>query len=164
MAFDCYLTIEGVEGETTTSVHPGAMEVLAYSHGLAHTAGLIRGANGGVNSIAAHKDLVIVKSVDKATPNLAMACSSGTRYPRATLEACRASGYGDGSIETYWTIELEDVYIRSINFSASPSDHFPQESVALAYSAITWTYFLTDHHTGQPRGQNTATVSLADGS
>jgi type VI secretion system secreted protein Hcp len=159
MAFDCFLEIEGIRGESSDEAHRNAIELIGYSHSVTHTAGLTRGASGGFDSVADHKDFVITKSVDQTTPQLAAACSQGTRYNSAKVQVARATG----DKETYWEIEMTDVYVRSISFSATEDGDLPTESVALAYSAITWTYYLFDHKTGQPRGRNQTTADLTQG-
>jgi len=68
-----------------------------------------------------------------------------------------------GDKDTYWEIEMRNVYIRSIEFRAASDGDLPTESVALAYSEITWTYYLVDHKTGRPLGRNQTTVNLAEG-
>jgi len=59
MAFDCFLEFEGVRGECSDTAHPNAIEVIGYTHGMTRTAGLTRGASGGFESVADHKDFVI---------------------------------------------------------------------------------------------------------
>jgi type VI secretion system secreted protein Hcp len=159
MAFDCFLEIEGVQGECSDEAHANAIELIGYSHGMTHTTGLARGSSCGFDSVADHKDFVITKSVDQTTPQLAAACSSGARYNSAKVEVARATG----DKGTYWEIEMTGVYVRSMTFNAAQGGELPTETVALAYSKITWTYYLSDHKTGRSRGTNQTTVDLTQG-
>ena len=38
MAFDAFLKIEGIEGESTDKVHPGEIEIQSFSWGVSNTA------------------------------------------------------------------------------------------------------------------------------
>ena len=160
MAFDCFLSIEGIQGECSDEAHRNAIELVGYNHSVTHTAGLTRGPSGGFDSVADHKDFVITKSVDQTTPQLAAACSQGTRYNSAKVEVARATG----DKATYWEIEMKDVYIRSVAFNAAQDGDLPTETVALAYSKIVWTYYLFDHKTGRSRGTNQTSADLTQGS
>ena len=157
MAFDCFLEIEGIRGECSDEAHRTAIEVMGYAHGIAHTGGMTGGGAG--SPVADHKDFVVQKTVDQTTPILAQACSRGTRYPTAKIQVARATK----EKETYWEIEMRNVFIRSIQFAASSDGDLPTESIALGYTEIVWTYYLFDHKTGRPLGQNRAMVSLETG-
>ena len=72
-AFDCFLKIEepGFEGECTDAGHEGWIEFLAYSHGVSQPAeGGHSSGGGAVTERCEHKDVTVVKLLDKASPKL----------------------------------------------------------------------------------------------
>ena len=76
-----------------------------------------------------HKDIVVSKLADLATPILLQTCSSGKTIPKAKLEFLRADGQGERV--KYFEIELENVLIGSVSpngtrrYSACPPGTWP---------------------------------------
>jgi type VI secretion system secreted protein Hcp len=93
MAFDAFLKIDGIPGESTDDGHTDWIEVLSYSCGISQNASASASSGGGATAERADfSELSIVKSLDKASPKLAVACADGTHIASVVLELCRAGG------------------------------------------------------------------------
>jgi type VI secretion system secreted protein Hcp len=132
-AFDVFLKLEGIEGESTDSKHPKEIEVLSFSHGVSTPAPLPGGGGGK----ASFSDINITKVVDKSTPTLYLKCAQGTHIKEALLVLRKS---GESGFEFY-KIRLTDVLITSVQTSGSSGgDNRPVESISLNFAKIEWTY------------------------
>jgi type VI secretion system secreted protein Hcp len=123
-AIDAYLKIDGVPGESKDVGHQDWIEVSSFSFGGSH-GGAAEARGGGAGKVAVH-DISITKKIDKASPTLFRATTSGRHFPTVTLEA-RRSG------EAYLTYTLEDVMITGVHVSGD------RETVTLSYARLTTT-------------------------
>lgn len=132
-AFDMFLKLDGIEGESVDARHPKEIEVLSFSQGVS-TPPPLPGGGGGRASFS---DLSITKLVDKSTPTLYLKCAQGAQIKEAVL-VLRLSG---GSSLEFYKIKLTDVLITSVQTSGSSGgDNRPVESISLNFSKIEWTY------------------------
>jgi type VI secretion system secreted protein Hcp len=155
MAFDAFLKIEGIPGESTDDNHLDWIELHSFSHGLLQRASGSASSGGARTSQRCdHEDFVVVKDLDKASPKLALYCCNGTHIPEITLELCRATG----EQQKYMEYVLRDVIVSSVRPTGNPGGEaaLPQEEVAFNYAKIEWTYTELDHETGASKGNITA--------
>lgn len=138
MAIDVYLQIDGIKGESTDGTHKDWIEcksvqwqVIQPKSATASTAG------GHTAERCEHKDIVVTKLADLASPLLLQNCSSGKTIPKAKLEFMRADGKGDRI--KYFEIELENVLIGGVAPTIVEGDIL-QESLNLKYSKVKWKY------------------------
>jgi type VI secretion system secreted protein Hcp len=133
-AFEIFLKLDGVEGESIDAKHPKEIEVLSFSHGLSMPPPLPGGGGGGKASFS---DFNITKLVDKSTPILFLKCAQGAHINEAllVLRQSGASGF------EFYKIKLTDVLITSVQTSGSSGgDNRPVESISLNFTKIEWTY------------------------
>ncbi len=147
MAFDAFLKIDGVEGESTDDSHDKWIEVLSVSHALTQQSTGPSGGGAHSGGRVDHADITVVKSMDASSPQLCLACCNGKSHPTAVIEYCRA---GEKK-QRFYKLELTDVVITSISPFASGGGDFPQEEMTLTYGTIKWTYTKTDTR-GKPGG------------
>lgn len=151
MAFDTFLQIEGVPGESSDENHPEWIEILSYSHGVSQP-GSGSVSSGGARSAerSEHQDFSIVKALDKATPKLNLYCCNGTHVPEVTIELCRATG----EKQKYMEYKMSDVLVSSVRpgGSSQGGENLPLEEVTFNYGKMEWTYTETDHKTGAAKG------------
>lgn len=151
MAFDSFLKLSTIPGESTDTKHPDWIEVLSFSWGVSQTASG-SASSGGAKSAerANHNDFSIVKSLDKASPLLFASCCNGEHIKEVTLELCRATG----DKQKYMQYKMEDVLVSSVRpgGSSQGSETLPLEEVSFNYGKITLTYTATDHQTGKAKG------------
>ncbi len=159
MAFDCFLKIEGVPGESSDDMHGDWIELLSFSHGVSQTSSGAASSGGGRSAERCdHSDFSVVKSLDKATPKLALACCDGTHIKEVKVELCRAGG----DKQKYMEYLMTDVIVSSARpgGSAGGGEALPLEEVSFNYGKIEWTYTETDHKTGKPKGDVKANWDL----
>jgi len=138
MAFDAFLKIDGIPGESTDSKHADWIEVLSFSHSMEQPASVTASSTGGASAERVnHGTFDIVHHLDKASPKLYDACCTGRHIKEVTLELCRAGG----DKVKYMEIKLEQVLVSKIKANgASSEDGFPSETVKFSYGKIKWVY------------------------
>lgn len=150
MAFDAFLKIATIPGESTDQQHIDWIEVLSFHHGL-HQPNSGSVSSGGARSAERvnHVDFSIVKTLDKASPRLAVACCKGEHISEVKLVINRNTG----NKQKYMEYKLTDVIVSAVRPGGSKSgETLPLEEVTFAYGKIEWTYTETDHATGRAKG------------
>lgn len=139
MAFDCFLKIDGIPGESTDDKHSDWIEVLSYSWGVAQPAsGSASSGGGGTAERADFADFSIVKTLDKASPKLMLACADGSHINEVTMELCRAGG----DKLKYMEYKMSNVIVTSYSpgGSSQGAESLPIEEVAFNYGKVELTY------------------------
>lgn len=149
-AFDAYLKIEGVEGESTDSKHSKWIEIQSFIHGAA--------TPSATTGRPAFSDLCFTKFTDKSSPALDQSCAQGKVFAFATIELITA----DANRVRFYQIVLSNVVATSVNAAgnANGASVRPAESVCLSFAQITWTYTELDAR-GLPAGDVRAWWDLA---
>jgi type VI secretion system secreted protein Hcp len=161
MAFDAFLKIDGIPGESTDSKHAAQIEILSFSHGLSQPSAGSRSTSGAASAERCnHQDFSVVKTLDKASAKLALHCCNGKHIPSVVLELCRATG----DKQPYMKYSMKDVIVSSVRpgGSAQGGEQLPLEEVSFNYGEIKWEYVETDHGTGKPKGNVAAEWSLKE--
>jgi type VI secretion system secreted protein Hcp len=149
MPGDAFLQIDGIPGESTDGKHKDWIEILSYSHGVSQSGAGSRSSGGAASSgRCSHQDFSIVKTLDKASPELNLHCCNGNHIKKMTLQLCRATG----EKQPYMDYLLEDVLISSVSIGGGGGG-IPTESVTFNYGKLNWVYVETDHETGKKKGQ-----------
>ena len=137
MAFDAFLLLDGIKGESVDAKHKGEIDVRSFSWGVSQTGTGHTGAGSGAGK-ADFQDLQIVKSVDKSTPLLKLACASGKHITKGKLTVRKA---GENPLE-YLTIDLENIMVSSYTLSGvSGSSEIPDEQVTLNFAKMKTEYW-----------------------
>lgn len=152
MAFDAYMKIDGIPGETTDSNHQDWIEILnvhyTFEQNVSGTASSAGGATAGrVN----FHDLHVSKYIDKASPKLMEACASGQHFKTVTIDIHRAGG----KQVKYLTLKLEEVIISQLSAGTSQQAEFPSEDLLLNYGRISMSYVQQKRSDGQGSGSVT---------
>lgn len=150
MAFDCFLEIQGIPGESTDDKHKDWIEVLSYEIGASMPTSGARSQTGSASSGRVNlTDFVITKQLDKATPMLFSYCTNGKSITKITCSICHATE----NKEEYMRYTMEDVIVSSTSTGgASGGDGIPLETVCFNFGKITETYTEFDHGTGAKKG------------
>jgi type VI secretion system secreted protein Hcp len=140
MAFDAFLKIDRVPGESFDSQHQDWIKVLAYSHGvLQPTGGRIAGADVGAPvERGEHQDFTITKYIDVATPKLNLHCSNGENMGMAVLELSRTIGNNI----IYMRYRFHNTHVKSVTIAGLPDgkEERPVEEIGLSYTKVEWDY------------------------
>lgn len=147
MAFDAFLKIEGIDGESTDDIHQQWIEIQSYHHGVNQPLSGTSGTGGRSGGRADFSEFTVLKTLDQATPDLNIYCASGKHIPKIEVELCLASG----DKHTFMKYTMEDVVVSSVSpgGSAESGDVRPTEEVAFAYGKLKWEYTPIDQ-TGAP--------------
>jgi len=151
MAYDAFLKIDGIDGESTDHKHSKWIEVLSFSFGVSQeTSGSASSGGARTGERVDLSDFSIVKTVDAASPKLNLHCCNGKHIKSVTVEVCRATG----DKQKYVEYKLDDVLITSVRIggSAKGGESLPVEEVSFDPGKITFTYTSTDQKTGKAGG------------
>jgi type VI secretion system secreted protein Hcp len=152
MAFDAFLKIDGVPGESSDDKHKDWIEILSYSMGITQPTSGSASTSGGATSERAHfQDFSIVKALDKASPKIALACAGGDHIKSVIVELCRAGG----DKVKYMEYKMSNCIISSFRpgGSAHGGETLPLEEVSFNYGKIEWTYTQQKRADGAGGGQ-----------
>ena len=161
MAFDCFMKIDDIPGESTDDKHSEWIELLSYSHGVSQSSSGSASSGGGRSAERCdHADFTVVKTLDKASPKITLACCKGDHIKEIKMELCRATG----DKQKYMEYVLSDVIVSSVrpDGSAKGGESLPVEEVSFNYGKIEWIYTETDHKTGKPKGDVKSHWSLEE--
>jgi type VI secretion system secreted protein Hcp len=151
MAYDMFLEIQGIQGDSTDAMHAKWIEINSYSHRVSQAIGGALSAQGvHTGGRADHDDFAMTKRLDSATPPLSLHCCNGKHIPQIVFELCRAMG--DKTMFMKYT--MKDVIVASISPSGSgdTDDPLPMEELTFRYGAIQWEYVPTDPTGGGKTG------------
>lgn len=138
MAIDAYLQIDGIKGESADSAHQGWIELSSAHWGVTQPRSATVSTGGGHTAERCeHRTLSLSKLADLASPILMQYCSMGKTIPKAKLEFMRADG--QGRPVKYYTVELENVMIASIEQLVSQGSIL-HDSIGFRFSKIKWSY------------------------
>jgi type VI secretion system secreted protein Hcp len=156
MALDVYLKLSDVPGDSTDSAHAGQIECTSVHFEVLQPKSATASTAGGLTAERCeHKDIVITKLVDVATPKLLEFCSSGKILKEAIFEFMRSDG---GTRVKYFQIKLTNAMVSSVAPSVT-SGEFMMESVGFKYAAVEWIYTKQDS-TGKGGGSTPGKWSL----
>ena len=133
MAFDAFLKIDGIPGESSNAKHKGEIDVLAFSWNIKQTLASGGGGGGGAGK-AQVSDFSIVKHIDASSPALFAAVCAGERFKDALFTVEEGAQNKRGAA-AFLKIKLNDVLISSYNTSGGGGDA-PTEQVSLAFVKI----------------------------
>ncbi len=135
MAFDSFILIAGIEGESTDQKYADWIEVLAFGLGVRQKIVSTASSVGGASAERADfRELVFKKLLDKSSPRLARACADGTHIDDIALVLCRA---GTDKIK-FMEYRLKNCMIRQV--VTSGGGFFAVETVRVNYGKIMWIY------------------------
>jgi type VI secretion system secreted protein Hcp len=129
-AFDYFLKIDGVEGESTDAAHKGEIDVDGWSWGESQPAG--PGPGGGGAGKVSMNDFSFAMRLSKASPKLFLACAEGNHIKSAWLTARRAGGK---EFDYFLKWSFSDLLISSYQTGAS-AESAPGDQVSFRFSKI----------------------------
>lgn len=134
MAFDAFLKLDGIDGESTDQQHKGEIDVLSWSWGA--TQAIATGTGGGSTAgKVSMQDFHFVSRVNKASPKLFESCASGKHIDTATLSVRKG---GDRAFD-YIKITMSNVLVSGYLPAGAPDDAASEE-VSLNFAKIEFEY------------------------
>ena len=131
-AFDYFLKIDGIPGESIDSKHKDEIEVLSWSWGETEPAVPSAGAGAGAGAGKVQMtDLHVTATMSKASPQLLLACASGKHAKNAVLTGRR----GGAASAEFLTFSLTDVLVSSYQTGGTETE-VPVDSISLNFAKI----------------------------
>lgn len=145
MAFDGYVKIDGINGESTDGGHPQWVEIISFRHDVSQPAGTATSRVGGRTGARVNiADFTWTQVMDIATPNLHKFCCNGQHVGNVMCELCEAAG--DKHMYFRWT------FTNAIISSCKPSGVANEEvfarpvmEVSINFDTIQWEYVPLAH-------------------
>lgn len=132
MAYDAFLKLDTVAGESTGSGHPGEIALLGYNITVSHPA-----PTGVAAGKATFADFSFTAPVSKASPVLFVAMASGHVYNQA-LVSLRRTGT-QGTLD-FLKITMSNVIVTSMATGGTTGDDAPHDQCTLHFQKIQFSY------------------------
>ena len=138
MAWDAYMTVDGVSGESQRKGHEGEIEVISFSFGGSNPSSVGVGSGGGTGTVNL-SSFNMMKKTDAASAEMFAHMCSGKHFPTGTVTLYKSGG--DAGALAYLVYEFEELYVDNIQWSGSEGgDNIPMESVSMSYGKVVITY------------------------
>jgi len=136
MAFDCFLKLDGIPGESADSKHKGEIDVMSYSFGATQTGSFAYGGGGGSGKVQ-FQDFHFVMKMSKATPKLFLCCANGEHIKSAVLTVRKAGK----EQQEFYNVKFTDVLVSSYTTGASGGgDEVPTEQISFNFTKMEMEY------------------------
>jgi type VI secretion system secreted protein Hcp len=165
---DSYLQLDSIPGESLDDKHKDWIEVLSFGHEMVQPVSSTKSSAGGAaTGRSQHGDFAITKFVDKASPKLYEALSTGKALGKGKIQMNRAGG---GQVQ-YLEINFEQLMISKVQLNSTDSngttgkgdDILPTETIHLNYGKIEWIYTQQKRADGSGGGNVTGKYDLTAG-
>jgi type VI secretion system secreted protein Hcp len=148
MAFDAYMKIDGIPGESRDDKYPDWIGLTGFNFGTQQAVSDTASSVGRVLSGRVRmSNFTITKFVDKATCKLLEISCTGKQLKEVTITLNRA----DMEKFKYFEIVLENVYI--CDYSQSVTSGTPVEIIQLNYAKIKTVYNVQPENNGRGGGK-----------
>ena len=132
MAFDIFLKVDGIKGESSDAQHREEIEVASFSWGASQQGTTSAGGGAGAGK-ASFQDLHVFMSVSRAGPQLFLACAQGRHIKTAVLTCRRAGGREQHDFLRY---TLSDVLVSSYQTNGQAEHGVPVDQVSFKYAQV----------------------------
>lgn len=133
---DYFLKIDGIKGESNDAKHKDEIELESFSWGETNTGTHAGGGGGGAGKVAM-QDFHFMMKINKASPELMLACAEGRHIKQAVL-TCRKAGKEQ---QEFLKITFEGLLCSSYQTCGSHgSDVIPVDQVSLNFTQIKMEY------------------------
>ncbi|ODC03127.1 fimbrial protein [Terasakiispira papahanaumokuakeensis] len=162
MAFDSYLKVDGIPGESLDDKHKDWIEVLSFDFGASQSTSATASSAGGASAERVNlSEFRIRKNVDKASAKLFEACCKGQHIKEVVLHVNRAGG----DKLRYMEVKMEEVIVSSTKMegtstvasyedvvNAEDAHDLPNETIKFNFARIKITYTQQKRSDGQGGG------------
>jgi type VI secretion system secreted protein Hcp len=135
MPSDFLLELEGVQGESKDSKHPGAIDIESFTWSASNGGTMAFGGGGGAGKVQL-EDVIFTAKVSKASPLLFRASASGQHFQKARLIVRKQ---GDAQQE-YYLVDFEDLLVSQYQSNYGGVDTGPLDQFTLNFAKVTFQY------------------------
>ncbi|HPU50925.1 MAG TPA: type VI secretion system tube protein Hcp [Burkholderiaceae bacterium] len=150
---DCFISIDGITGESGDSEFPDAIQVVGWDWGVEMGASTGR-AGAATTSRADMKQLTFSHYYDASSPSLMTHCINNKQIKLATLVMRRAAGEQKG--QKFLVIALKQARVALIAMQHSPGEEIPLERVSLAFEEMNVDYMQQSERGSDKTGKKSA--------
>ncbi len=149
MAFDTFLFLEGIDGESTATIESPPIpskpfEIISWSFGGSNPSTVGSGKGGLSAGKVSVSSFNVMKKTENASPQLFLNCCTGQHIPKGTVIMRKATGK-DGKQQTFLQYDFTEVMVDSIQWSGSAGgDDTPMESISFAFATVAVTNYTQD--------------------
>jgi type VI secretion system secreted protein Hcp len=139
MAFDAFIQLEGIKGESTDDKHKDWIEIQNYGFGASQSLSNTASSVGNLSSARVNiQNFTFTHNLDLASVKLFEYCCTGQHVPKVTVTLNRSGG---DKIK-YMEYKMSDVLISSVSRGGDTqsSEDVPIECVTLAFGKLEMTY------------------------
>lgn len=139
MAFDAFIQLEGIKGESTDDKHKDWIEIQNYGFGASQEQSGTASSSGNLSSARVNiQNFTFTHNLDLASVKLFEYCCTGQVIPKVTVTLSRSGG----DKTKYMEYKLSDVLIGSVSRGGDTqaSEDVPIECVTLAFGKLEMTY------------------------
>ncbi len=138
MAFDFFLQLDGIKGESQDDKHKDEIDVIEWRWGMTQSATFQMGGGGASGKVNV-QDIELHKFVDASTTALQLHTASGKHIPKGKL-TIRKSG-GDAPVD-YYVMEFELIFVSSYEVIGAENDPLERirERLTLNFARYKTTY------------------------
>ena len=169
MAFDAYLFIDGIEGDSTSETYtkpPGyslkPIEIKSYGLGIEMPMVENRSATGAASVGRANfEEYETAKTLDGSSFSLLFSCLAGKHIDKAAVRVYRSIGEDESAPAfLYMEIFYKTIVITEVSVSGG-GDEMPSETLKFSYNEIEYKYYHTDEK-GKAAGSSSFKWSRID--
>ena len=137
-----FLKIDGIAGESLDAKHKGEIELESFSWGETQQGAVTGSSGAGAGKVQMH-DFHFVMRMNKASPQLLLACASGQHLKSAVLTG-RRTGKDQ---QEFLVIKFADLLISSYQTGGVADQPFPTDQVSFSFAQIS-----VDYRAARPDG------------
>ncbi len=135
-AFDAFLTLDGIKGESKDKKLKESLQIESFSWGLVNLGSIVAGEKHGGGKVS-FQDFHFTVRASSASPQLAMFCAGGKLIPTALLTLRKS---GDMQME-YCTVKMGDAMVTGFQTGgAQGGNTIALDQVTLSFSKIIFEY------------------------
>ncbi len=132
MAYDAFLKLGDIKGESVDDKHKDWIEISSFSWGMTQS-GSFSGGGGGTGKVS-FQDIHFTSSTQKSSPLVAKACATGSHIPKAELSFIK--GDSRQGFE-FMKFEFTDVLVSSYQLGGSSGgEDRPTDAFSLNFAKI----------------------------
>ena len=141
MAFDTFLFLEGIDGESTAKIENPPLpskpfEIFSWSFGSSNPSTVGSGKGGLSAGKVSVSTFNVMKKTEDASAQLFLNNCTGQHIPKGCIIMRKATGK-DNKQATFLQYDFEEVMVDSIQWSGSAGgDDTPMESVSFAFAKV----------------------------
>jgi type VI secretion system secreted protein Hcp len=137
MAYDAFLNLDGITGESQKQNHTGEIDIMSFSWGASTSTHIGTGTGASVGKCSV-SDFSVMKTSDSASPVLFQKCCDGTVIATGVVTLQRQV---QGNATPYLVYNFNNVYVTNLSWSGSGgAGDSPMESVSFCFQVGTVDY------------------------